>query len=246
MKKKVCLLLIVFILATASVYADSGWVKWDYDMYTSFDNGLAQVGVQDGDVLKIGLINSSGKLVTPIKYSEIQDFHEGVALVSVGKGRDNYKYGLIDTKGKELTKMKYDYIGYQSDTLFPSQIGDKWGCLDKTGKEVIPFKYDDMYYYSGGVIFAELNGKYGALDKEGKVVIPFIYDFYEGTSNNLAGVKLNYKSGGIDVRDGKTVIPFIYDDITMPMSGDEIMLGRIHETGWQTKIIKNPLVKGAK
>lgn len=81
---------------------------------------------------KYGLIDSNtGKAKTPFKYDEVDDFYEGIAIVSVDD-----KYGFIDENGKEVIKPIYDYAyGFDAGLAKVEKDGE-WFYIDKTGKRV--------------------------------------------------------------------------------------------------------------
>lgn len=62
----------------------------NYKNYTYFTGG------------KWGLIDPTGKEITPIKYDNISDFSEGRALVGISE-----KFGYIDTTGEEVVPVIY-------------------------------------------------------------------------------------------------------------------------------------------
>jgi hypothetical protein len=181
-----------------------------------FSEGMAAVKSDKG----WGFIDTTGKLVVPFQYYEINAFAEGLAFVS-GKTK-----GYIDRTGKEIITCKYDHAGSFSDGLAPvgmggSQFGGgdgKWGYIDNTGKEIIPLKFGLTTEISNGLAIVMSNEKYGALDKNGSQIIPFTFDkiwpFHEG----LAVAWLNGKCGFINAK-GETAVPFEYDGVGAGIEG---------------------------
>ncbi|MEJ7577285.1 MAG: WG repeat-containing protein [Pyrinomonadaceae bacterium] len=69
---------------------------------------------------KIGFIDKSGRVVIKPQFSVIDDFSEGLALVSWGSD-----YGFIDETGKVIAKPQYDYSWGFREGFAGVQIRDK-------------------------------------------------------------------------------------------------------------------------
>ncbi len=113
---------------------------------------------------KTGFMNPvTGKVIVPLKYDEVKDFKEGLAVVKLDK-----KYGCINPSGKEVIPLIYDDAYAFSEGLLKVQVGDKYGYLDKTGKVVIPiqFKYAAEFLGGGAYVKAMDNRSY-MIDKKG-------------------------------------------------------------------------------
>jgi len=87
-----------------------------YDRAYPFDQGLARVVREEKDVLidstgfgqrvekdYYGLLDDTGKVVVPLKYSQITYFHEDRARVFNEEGH----YGIIDRSGRLLTPFMF-------------------------------------------------------------------------------------------------------------------------------------------
>lgn len=158
--------------------------------------GLIQV---TQDHIKYGLMDSKGKMITPMIYDGISELSEGlIRLMKDGK------QGFMDLKGKIVIPLKYNVAMDFQEGLAPVGVkvkegygGDKWGFVDKTGKVVIPIKYKFARNFSEGLAWVAQGGdydfRYGAIDKTGKVVIPFEYYSVNDFENGVAYVM---KSGG--------------------------------------------------
>lgn len=66
--------------------------------------GLVVVSVNS----RYGLINVNGQFVVTLKYSLINEFSEGRAVVQTNEQSNSFK--LIDELGVEVTSKSYDYI----------------------------------------------------------------------------------------------------------------------------------------
>jgi hypothetical protein len=73
-----------------------------YEFAGPFCNGLARVRKNK----KWGYIDTTGSIIIPIKYNEVENFSDGMARVRVGQ-----KWGLISSTGKEIIKPTFQEIG---------------------------------------------------------------------------------------------------------------------------------------
>jgi len=100
--------------------------------------------LQSGSILvkkkkKYGLINKRLKLVIPIEYDEISDFHTGVPLFKVSI---NGQSGLYDESGKIIVKPMYKKIEFIDDDLFRICTKDYvLDYIDASGREL----WEDLY-----------------------------------------------------------------------------------------------------
>lgn len=178
-----------------------------YDEVRYFSEGLAVVGVKDGDEIKYGFINPQGNLVIPVQYDYVISFSEGLAAVMNEEG----KWGFIDKTGKMVIPQQFDGAIPFSDGIASVYVGDmwdgKWGCIDKTGKMVIEPRYDEELEFVGAVAKASIDGKGVLVNREGKHIIESesgIYDFV--FEDGLGCVNIEDKYGFFN-EDGWVVEP---------------------------------------
>jgi hypothetical protein len=184
---------------------------------------------------KWGLVDRSGKEITPLIYDEIDG--EDTSIYSwlwecfYPIVKLDGKYGFINQKnGRLLTPVKYDEAmrwacfseanihcprirKKDRKALARVRIDGKWGCVDVHGREIIPIKYDEIYIsdYERPNVYAVANGKWGVIDNDGTELTSFEYDDIDEFSNGFARVKKNGKYGFIN-RKGVLVIPAVYSD----------------------------------
>src|SRR5688572_30318003 len=97
---------ICLVLTFMNLSSQNSIIKGFYDLETrsfettdstywidQFHNGIARIS-KDG---YIGLIDTSGKIICPLKYDRIYNFYGSVARFGL-----NGKYGLLSKNGKEL------------------------------------------------------------------------------------------------------------------------------------------------
>ncbi len=87
----------------------------------------------DEDVSARGYIDKTGKLVIPSRFSRVEDFSEGMAVVRVGQGLPIDDYNITPQRWKEYADNEKKY----------------YSCIDRHGRIVIekcgePLKYDEL------------------------------------------------------------------------------------------------------
>jgi hypothetical protein len=157
---------------------------------------------------KLGVIDTQGNEVIPVKYAFISPYYEGLAAVGF-----NNKGGYIDEQGKEVIPIRYNTATDFNEGLAAVAMDKQGGFIDHTGKVVIPFKYEIAGPFTGGLALVQLHGKYGFINKEGKEVVPIKYDRVFNTfKEEFIMVELNGKYDFVD-KNGKELTSFIYDGL---------------------------------
>jgi 2',3'-cyclic-nucleotide 2'-phosphodiesterase (5'-nucleotidase family) len=89
-----------------------------------------------------GLADTTGKILTKIKYEYISYFSDnGLALA-----KSDGKYGFIDKNGKEIIDFQFqDAHGFKYD-LAAVKLNDKWGFVNTNGDLVINCEFDNVKY----------------------------------------------------------------------------------------------------
>lgn len=182
--------------------------------FSEFTGDLATVWIDR----QYGAINTSGKLVIPIRYDYVSILNQGVAKVS-----RNGKVGLFDADGKQLTEIKYDEINSYEDGLSRvfirvGQFGDSYGFVDRTGKEVIPLIYNKAESFSDGLGLICKDYKWGVVNRGGRIKVAPKYDQLHPFSEGLFAAKLSNKWGFID-SSGKTILPFTFAEASSFKNG---------------------------
>lgn len=178
-----------------------------------------------GDLIKIesdgqyGVVNSSGKIVVPVKYNEIAILEKG--YIKIFSGDYEGYFGLLDKSGKVIIPQKYDRMGDISDGMISvGKISSKpsndefserydYGYYNVLGKPVIPFKYDDIHSFHENLAGVRLGGKWVFIDKTGKTVINTDYDEISDFEGGSALVEKGGKYALIN-KSGKRITDF-YD-----------------------------------
>ena len=212
-----------FIDGFATVGMGSGWIEGDYYGYWSS--------------MKYGIIDTSGKVIVPTIYDEINFFSEGLARVGIGTNWQTRTYGFIDKTGKVVVPITYDYADSFSEGLARVGMGDwgtpgtpstmKFGFVNSVGNVVIPITYDSAGSFTEGLVYVGVGAdwqtrKFGFINTVGNVVIPITYDSVGSFSEGLARVGIGNIGSGLGSPSstmkfgfvntvGNVIIPIIYD-----------------------------------
>lgn len=191
-----------------------------YDQATSFVNGIGVVALNDGFISYKGLINSSGKLLTPIEYTEIRSLSEG--LIAAKK---NQFWGYLDATGKEVLPFKYYKAHSFSEGLAAVQnsFSSLMYFIDTKGNTVIGEKFTNAKAFSQGLapvqIFRDNKYLWGYINKKGEEVIAPQFKtaepFSEGRAAVGEGSAFKTTWGFID-KKGTLVIPMEFDSFLPP------------------------------
>ncbi|MGA7770778.1 MAG: WG repeat-containing protein [Candidatus Sulfotelmatobacter sp.] len=179
-------------------------------------------------------VNGIGQLVINPQFDYAEEFHEGRALVCLGKPCDWWEsprdtlWGFIDTSGKVVVTPQYPSASAFSEGLASVCTGDcsskptkphSRGYIDRDGKLVIPMQFGVAGGFSeslaqvcvGTCEWVEnsgYNGKWGFIDHSGRFVINPQYDnvldFKNGYAKVFVGKGTDAKTGYID-KTGKTI-----------------------------------------
>ena len=147
---------------------------------------------------KWGFIDRTGKIVIPLQFDSVHDFHEGLALVTA-----NAKKLFIDASGRVVITPQFDIVDDFSEGLAAVNIGQtripnigvisnpgKWGYIDKTGKLVIPLKFTHAEDFSEGLAGVRDGDRGGFIDHAGKFVFDVPLDVTLGFHEGMVGVLL--------------------------------------------------------
>jgi len=177
-----------------------------------------QLGLALTTIYKWGFVDKNGVEVVPCKYDKVNDFHEGMAKVSL-----NGKFGYVDKSGKVIIPLKYDEISIlatQNDFhegLAAVCVNMKFGFIDKSGKVIIPLKYGAVGDFHEGIAVGILkhNNDYGErllIEKTGREIrLKNQYNNISDFKNGMAEVwwEGSQKWGCIN-KKGDEIIPVIY------------------------------------
>lgn len=175
---------------------------------------------------KYGLLDENGTRLTPVQFSEIKPFNEGLAGVEVLTPRNGMRWGFINENGKIVIPCRFQDAGYFSDGMAAVGMeaglwGDsQWGYIDRSGKIVIPTEYTSVHPFSEGLaaVWDGRSQKMGYINKKGELAIDYQYDIAGQFRNGYALVGFHHlsiyipdKYGAID-HSGRVVVPIEHED----------------------------------
>lgn len=150
-------------------------IKPQFEYCTYFTKGVAGYMVSKETEYKTderyGLIDKTGKRITPPLYREIFFSPKSDLIVVSG----TYGYGIISRQGKIVAPCVYEKIlpDHTGSGLFAANLAGKWGFINKLGKVAIPHKFDEALSFSEGLAAVLKDGKWGYIDVKGKSVLQF-------------------------------------------------------------------------
>lgn len=126
------------------------------------EHGVIKFAQYVDGILKEGLLDYTGKVITQPKYNSIEYFYSG--NLEMAKVMANNFYGCIDTLGKEIIPPEFDSIRFSDTGYIVVQKGSLYGIYDKNGNKITETIYEDIDFVIGSD-YAEvkLNGYYGLL-----------------------------------------------------------------------------------
>lgn len=176
-----------------------------------------------------GLLDENGTRLTPVQFSDIAPFNEGLAGVQVLTPRNGMRWGFINENGKLVIPCRFQDAGYFSDGLAAVGMEDglwgdsQWGYIDRSGKIVIPTEYTNVHPFSEGLaaVWDGRSQKMGYINKKGELAIDYQYDIAGQFKNGYALVGLRHvsiyipdKYGAID-HSGRVIVPIEHEDSVM-------------------------------
>ena len=182
--------------------------------YDFFD-GCAMIVAGD----KYGYINTNGEVIVPCKYSDANNFSEGLA---VAFERESYededgKWSVLDTEGnvlftkkiKDMEPTSYNY----SEGLLPVQLPNgRLALIDRDGNTVKKLKANAVSSIIADgkfVFYDEDEEKYGLMNTDGEVLLRAKYEtlnyngkFLVGSLNDEEYYKLSFEGEKLFKFDG--------------------------------------------
>lgn len=189
----------------------------------NFSEGIAKVswhmydvGYENGQY-QCSYLNKNGEFITPSRFNNGSDFHEGlVAVQSLKKRRWNANYvedgtglwGYLNKNGDFAIPFTFDNASDFHEGLAAVQYGNKdqydpyhhlWGVINENGEFVVPYKYKAICDFHNGLAAVQSNNNnlWGYINTSGEEVIPCqfreVRDFHEGIAAVQGTFKLRFE-----------------------------------------------------
>jgi hypothetical protein len=193
-----------------------------YSSISPLPNGLAIVANENGK----GLLDTSGKILIPLVYKDIQTLNDLYKTYYNYKGEDAWdgfmyvkdqtnKVGVLNETGKLIVDTAYFSLSPYDENgtcWFAAKKKNSWILILENGKK-ISTKLDRSTTFNQGVAIGVKKGKYGLLNTKGKMIASFKYDeILEGTN----GLFYHKKDSlwGLMKSNGQEIVPAQFTVIT--------------------------------
>jgi hypothetical protein len=181
---------------------------------------------------KVGLIDTMGKEVVPVKYEDVEVVLGEKTLV---KFKEKEKWGIMDLSANVILPAKYDWVCYNEGKVIFAVLDNKPYAFDTSGKEIqyefesekeeqsesYEFQYEvrseegDEYSEDyGDFSIVSRAGKKGVVSEDGKVIIPIAYDEIRYDKRNGIFFIAKGNKWGLANKKGKIFVPLKYDYLT--------------------------------
>ena len=136
---------------TMGTSSNKYWGSYEFSVYARycvidkpvFKDGRMEVQNADG---KWGFIDANGRVLGQVKWDQIGNFSDGMAMVAVNTGTrtTEYKYGFINESGQTIGEVRWDAVRVFSNGYAAVKENGYWGFINKQNVLVIPCKYAEV------------------------------------------------------------------------------------------------------
>lgn len=184
-----------------------------------FSLGEDLYGYQDPASELWGILKANGQLVTTPRFSKLEPFSEGRAVVQRKTQTGTYArydYNQIDISGREQFAQYYYLLDKISEGLIAFRQDSLWGYMTPDGKTVIPPGFTYASSFRSGLAAVRVAEKgYGYIDKKGNWVVapqfdiaePFVGEFARVAKLVPVGRGSSRRDWGLIDRQGKLILP---------------------------------------
>jgi hypothetical protein len=163
----------------------------DVQFLENCENQMVRVTLQKQ---RIGLIDSTGKVIVPAIYEAVGKVSEDRIPVKRGG-----KWGFCDKSGAEIIPCQYQAIQAFSEGLAAFKKDRRWGFLDENGGIVIENKYRKVGSFKGNLAAVKSKYDFQYIDNQGNIIIKTFFDDARDFKNGVAAVKIGKYWGLIDL-----------------------------------------------
>ena len=198
---------------------------------------------------KIEIFNLTGSPLSSMKFDQINEFHEGLAVVKI-----NNKFGYLNSAGIIIIPATYDFANDFSNGIADVKIENKWGFINTSGVLVIPRIYDYVNHdIDNDYIIIKSKDKYGIINKNNEIITPIIFDnISEIFGNTLIAGKFTLETKVIDnvntfiINDeqnsftiGYNTNCYLSEDVAGNVTDEAIIEALSSEDSWSTYAFDN-------
>lgn len=207
-------------IPSKATFKDIKYFDKQYDDYLEDNEGY--IVVREGGLL--GYVDSDGKQITDIKYTNALAMSNGLARVAI-----EGKWGFIDNTGKEVIPLGLDGATDFVDGYAAYKQGNLWGVLSKDNKFITEPLYSWVGNESDGLIPVCKDGKYGYIDTSGVVVIPLEYDYAPMVYEDGVAVVAKGQYMSLITKEGKklgdfvTIVPYIAKNGILKLTSKDLI-----------------------
>ena len=208
--------------------------------YSSFEDGVAVVSDASSSSGLRGLIDRTGELIAPMKYSYLgSTFNQGLCRFEIDHEDGQSERGYMDYRGDVVIRPKNFLYGSgffegRASITIRDEAGDRVAVIDRKGKFIVaPGTYTAISDFDGGLCRVVLNGEVGLMDRDGDIVVQF--GEYEQISEPEPGTRFigqKHERYYVIGSDGKaSKLPSI-DAEPVRFHGDLILIRRKERSGY--------------
>lgn len=117
----------------------------------------------------MGLYNACGDMLQPPRFSRVDVFQEGHAVV-----QEQGRFGLIDVEGEVRVPCEYDLLQGMSEGLVAAKLKNRWGFIDGLGRQALPFHFEAVHeggFFQGRAAVSKA-GTWMFVQRDGEVEFP--------------------------------------------------------------------------
>jgi len=192
-------------------------IPCQYFWVSTFKDGLADVSKGHKNNGPHGFIDTTGKIVVPIKYHIVGVPSENTIRVY---SNDSGNWGYVDYDGNEILPQIYDKAQDFEYNRMLVVYKNEYQMIDKNGK--IYFRNQDVFgsSISEGFLTFRKNNKEGIIDTLGNIILKPMtcQDIHSARESKFAILNKDIKWGFLD-KSGVLVIPCIYEKISLFSEG---------------------------
>ncbi|WP_170110285.1 WG repeat-containing protein [Flavilitoribacter nigricans] len=159
------------------------------------------------------LLDLQSGQITPLPYSHIQHFRDGVAFL-----REGDRYGAVNRDLEVIIPPEYDRVQSFFDGLAWVVRDGQHYLIDRRGDPIHPEPFDDAHYSHLGIMPVKRGDAWGLINRRGEVVTEFIYDQIK-TVDEVGFIVGKDRKNGLINFGGEWILPLEYNYLAEEKTG---------------------------